>query len=348
MPPPHEPSRGPDLEKISVDGFRCLALKWRDETSAWRREVNYVFQYPGNGGTWCLLINCAPRIPVGSHLGSVRFYSPDEVRIGMAFLPAETTWDNGESDDDSTARLCPPSDFPDRRLEYDLETKIRHYMEGSLQLLSPAGASAPADSLQSDIRDIKHTLPSLTEAVGRIDKGVETLRVNTEAIAKNEFELRRENAALAALAEDGFLRFATRVDADDFRAFAAILLTGNRNKAAQELKIPLRTFYDRVESWLSQGPDHRRMYRMVEWRKATGRKIKLRMEDSLLGTDVQNATENPEVIRDVMMSIGDKDSERNREDLLRDILQALARQNPANWESVKTEVIDILREELSQ
>ena len=77
---------------------------------------------------------------------------------------------------------------------------------------------------------------------------LETVRHNTEAIAKNEYELRQENTELRILVEAGFLRFAVRVDAVDFRAFAAIMLTGNRYQAADSLQIPQTTFWKKVET----------------------------------------------------------------------------------------------------
>jgi 7-cyano-7-deazaguanine synthase in queuosine biosynthesis len=192
------------------------------------------------------------------------------------------------------------------------------------------------------------TLDELQVGIKELQQDVATVRVNTEAIAKNEYELRQENAELRKLAEDGFLRFATRVEADDFRAFAAIMLTGNRNQAAKALIKPQRSFYDIVDSWLSRGPDYVRMYRLVEWRKKAGRKIKVRLEDSLLGTEVKNKPENPETIRDMLDAMRDKMDSNNRDDLLRDILQAIARQNTQNWQIIRDEVIRLLSEEVPQ
>ena len=92
-----------------------------------------------------------------------------------------------------------------------------------------------------------------TEAIAKkedeIDRRLEAVRINTEAMAKNEYELRQENTELRILAEAGFLRFAVRVDAEDFRAFAAIMLTGNRRRAAETLRVPQTTFWTRVDAW---------------------------------------------------------------------------------------------------
>jgi len=182
-----------------------------------------------------------------------------------------------------------------------------------------------------------------TEVIRRLD----TVCLNTEAIAKNEYELRQENTELRVLAEAGFLRFAVRIDAVDFRAFAAIMQTGNRRQAAETLQIPERALYRRVDTWPARGADYKRMYRIIEWRKKTGRKIKLRLDDSLLGTGVERA-ENPVTIREVLEHMRDKADEKTRDELLRDILQAVSSQNAENWQSVRAELIDILKDEVPE
>jgi predicted nuclease with TOPRIM domain len=88
------------------------------------------------------------------------------------------------------------------------------------------------------------------EVIRRLDR----VDHNTEAIAKNEYELRQENTELRILAEAGFLRFAVRVDAEDFRAFAAIMLTGNRYQAAEASKSHKLLFGKRWRPGLPAGP----------------------------------------------------------------------------------------------
>jgi hypothetical protein len=184
--------------------------------------------------------------------------------------------------------------------------------------------------------------------IDNLKQGVDAVRLNTEAIAKNEYQLRQEIAELRSLAEGGFLRFVNRVDPDDFRTFAAIMLTGNRYRAAEALRIPDTTLWTRVAAWPSRGTEHKRMYRVIEWRKKVGRKIKVRLDDSLLGTEVEGQAENPETAADVLAAMRDKTDEMSRDDLLRDILQALCRQNADNWESVRDELIEILKAEVPE
>jgi hypothetical protein len=196
--------------------------------------------------------------------------------------------------------------------------------------------------------ELRQENTEIRAGIDNLKQGVDKVQLNTEAIAKNESALRQEIAELRALAKAGFLRFATRVDPDDFRAFAAIMLTGNRYQAAKSLQIQQTAFYRRVESWSSRGGDYKRMYRVTEWRKKAGRKIKVRLDDSLLGTEVDGQAENPETASDVLESMRDKTDEKSRDDLLRDILQALCSQNADNWQSVRDELIEILKAEVPE
>jgi len=83
---------------------------------------------------------------------------------------------------------------------------------------------------------------------------------------------------------------------------------GNRKKAADSLGIPFRTFYDNIDAWRNLGPEYRRMYRLVEWRKKVGRRLKVRLEDSLLSGEPNGESENPETIRDVLARMKDRRS----------------------------------------
>ena len=204
------------------------------------------------------------------------------------------------------------------------------------------------EAIAKDEHQIRQENTEIRAGIDNLKQGVDAVRLNTEAIAKNEYQLRQENEELRSLAERGFLRFVNGVDPDDFRAFAAIMLTGTRSKAAEALRIPQTTMWNRVAAWPSRGADYKRLYRMVEWRKKTARKIKVRLDDSLLGTEVEGQAENPETAADVLAAMRDKTDEKSRDDLLRDILQALCSQNADNWESVRDELIEILKAEVPE
>jgi hypothetical protein len=186
----------------------------------------------------------------------------------------------------------------------------------------------------------------LAEGAGLV-KTVEKLGRDMDAVARGNYELRKENEELRRLQAEGYFKFALRVDAEDFRAFATIMALKNRKAAADFLEIPFRTFYDRVGAWNRKGRDYQRMYRLVEWRKAVGRKITLRLEDSVQSGEPNDKPENPETIGGVLDMMSQADS-RDYPALLGQILEALQAQNAKNWPAVQKELIGIIKDELPQ
>lgn len=178
---------------------------------------------------------------------------------------------------------------------------------------------------------------------------VEKIGRDLEAVAQATYQLRQENEELKRLQAEGFFKFAVRVDGADFRAFAVIMALGNRNAAADFLKIPPRSLYDRVEKWQTLGRDHQRMFRLVEWRKRSGRKLKVRLEESLQSGDAGELAENPETLQEMIDQLKGNDVDsRDYPAVLRQIMEALQSQNVRNWQSVRDELIEIVREEVPQ
>jgi hypothetical protein len=103
--------------------------------------------------------------------------------------------------------------------------------------------------------------------VKMVERAMARFEGKLDAVARGELELRRENEEWRKLHEEGCFRFALRVEAEDFRAFAAIMALGNRKVAAARLEVPMRSFYDRVERWTERGPEYQRMFRLIGWRK---------------------------------------------------------------------------------
>jgi hypothetical protein len=171
------------------------------------------------------------------------------------------------------------------------------------------------------------------------------IRRDVAAVARGDFELRRENEELRTLHQEGFFKFALRVDGNDFRDFAAIMALGHRRAAADFLRVPRRSFYDRVGKWAFRRKDYQRMWRLVEWRSRTGRKITVRLEDSVASGEPSDTPENPVTIGAVLDHIAAADN-RDYPTILRQILEALAEQNPENWSEVRAEVVEIIKEEV--
>ena len=348
----HDPSLF-ELVQICIDGNLYYAFKWWDEQDTGGRAVRYVVKDPTCGVISYMLIFCAPRIPCGTGLAAVKFYEvecPDE----RGYWPAETSWANGDVDIESAVRIClPKMEFQAYRgLPGDLEQMIREHKAGKRHVHRSEKTGTPLDAIHSvhaDVRDLKTRMSPLPGAVALLGKGVETVRLNIEAIAKNEYELRQENAELQRLQAEGYLKFAAKVNGGDFTALIYNMALGNRKKAADALGIPHRSFYDRVNKWLEMGSEYKRMFRLVEWRKNVGRQLKVRLEDSLLSGEPNGSAENPETIRDVMTRMKDQEVDsRDYPAILRDILEAMSKQNPANWRSVNKEVLEIITEELPQ
>jgi hypothetical protein len=229
---------------------------------------------------------------------------------------------------------------------HDVETMLRrqlcmHIALSSAAVLGPGGA----------LTAVAAVAPLLAEFVRRCGDGrglvktVERLDRNVEAVARGNYELKREVDGLRQSQADGFFKFALRVDGEDFRAFAVIMALGNRKAAADFLKVPHRSFYDRVGKWSARGKEYKVLVRWIEWRKRSGRKIKLRLEDSVQSGEPNDAPENPGTVGDVLDAIK-ADDNRDYPAILREILTALAEQNRENWAEVKKEVMGIIREEI--
>ena len=171
------------------------------------------------------------------------------------------------------------------------------------------------------------------------------MELKLEKVANNESLLRLENEELRQLNAEGYLNFAVRVKGDDFLAFAVTMALGNRHAAARHLGIPQRNFYYRVNGWARGSKDHQRMFRLVEWRKKTGRKIIVRLDDSVQSGEPNDETENPVTVAAVLEGIAASEA-RDYPAILREILEVLQMQNPENWAKLGREAIGIIRDEI--
>jgi hypothetical protein len=214
-----------------------------------------------------------------------------------------------------------------------------------------------ASFLSPDVSSFRVTAPvmpllerfkaGLSTGIGLV-KTVENINRNIEAVARNQYELRKENEELRQLNKDGYFNFAVRVKGDDFLAFAVIMALGNRKAAADHLQIPHRTFYDRVDQWAKRGKDYQLMLRYMEWRKRSSRHLMVELTPSLQSGESGDQAENPETMADVLTEINVAANSQDYPALLADLLQALERQNAGNWKAVREELIAIIKEDLPQ
>lgn len=201
-------------------------------------------------------------------------------------------------------------------------------------------SSRSADSLLKEFLRRQAEGRSLVKTVERIDR-------NIEAVARDKYELRKENEELRQLNKDGYFNFAVRVNGDDFLVFAVIMALGNRKAAADHLKIPHRTLYNRVDQWSARGKEYQLMLRYIEWRKRSSRHLKVELNPSLQSGDAGDQPENPETMADVLETMKAADN-RDYPAILAEVLHALERQNAGNWLAVRTELVDLIKAEALQ
>lgn len=218
-----------------------------------------------------------------------------------------------------------------------------HIPLSAVLTLGNEGSLAPNTSAESLLKEFQRRQADgwlLIRAVERIDR-------NIDAVARNQYELRKENEELRQLNKDGYFNFAVRVNGDDFLAFAVIMALGNRKAAADHLKIPHRTFYNRVEQWKSRGKEYKLMLRYMEWRKRSSRHLKVELNPSLQSGNAGDQTENPDTLADVLTEVEAAES-KNYPALLADVLEALERQNTGNWIKVRQELVEMIKEDVMQ
>lgn len=212
--------------------------------------------------------------------------------------------------------------------ERDLQEK--HGLTGKLYVLEvKLGVNAQA---------VMRSFEAMQQQMGQLTQTV------VQSLGQQQ-ELRRENEDLQRLKLDGKLNFSLTATAEDFRAFAVIMVLGTRKAAARHLNIPYRTFYDQVNPWARGNKEMQRMFRLIEWRKKIGRRITVPLGPSVQSGEPNDEAENPETVAGVLESIAAADS-RDYPEILREILGVLEMQNPKNWAEFGREAISIIREEV--
>ena len=204
---------------------------------------------------------------------------------------------------------------------------------------APAAAVAVAKT-PSEPWDIRPALAEIHRQISAVAQGTYDLR-------KENRQLQDENESLRDMQYGGLFDFVLDVEREDFLAFAVIMALGNRSAAADSLKVPQRSFYDRLERWKTRGKSYQEMLRWIQWRKAVGRKIKLRLPDPKDSGSADETAVDPNVLQEVVEAVGESSS-RNYPSLLREILSVLLAQNPKNWESARRDLVALIKEELPQ
>ena len=229
-----QPKSEPELVQISVDGQPYFAFKWWDQQQVDGRDVRYVVKDPTYDVISYMLIICANRVPRETDLVAMKFYAVEKPNES-GYWPAETTWTSGDVDIGSAVRICSPKETYQeyRGLPRDIEYLIREYKEGRLQLRHPGKKDVTLEMVHAKVIDIGKDTSSLLDTAAENKQRIETLCLNTDAMAKNEYELRQENVELQRLQADGYLKFAAKVNGGDFTALIYIMALGNRKNRRQ-------------------------------------------------------------------------------------------------------------------
>ena len=230
----------------------------------------------------------------------------------------------------------------------DVESALRrqacmHIALSEAVVLRPDGSLAPSPAAAGFLAEFVRRCGEgrgLAKAVERIDR-------NMDAVARRDYQLCKENEELRQLNKDGYFNFAVRVKGEDFLAFAVIMALGNRKAAADHLKIPHRTLYNRVEQWAARGREYQLMLRYMEWRKRSARHLKVELNPSLQSGDAGDRPENPETMADVLTEIAAADN-KDYPAMFAEVLQALERQNAGNWMKVRKELVEMIEEDVMQ
>ena len=204
----------------------------------------------------------------------------------------------------------------------------------------------PAAVVLSCIGELKQMLFWQADEIARLRRDHEKHDRHLQAVAKNQFELVKENEELRRLNKEGYFNFAVRVKGEDFLAFAVIMALGNRKAAAEHLNIPARTLYHRVDQWAGRGKDYQLMIRYMDWRKRSSRHLKVDLNPSLQTGESDGQPENPDTMGDVLTEIQAASDSASYPTLLSDVLQALERQNAGNWMAVRNELVEMIKAEV--
>ena len=187
VPSPAEPR----LLRFTVDGRFCYAMKWSDELTENRREVNYTIRKAGEDVILCLLADCPLRITGTPDAVSVHFTGQTIIRAETEWQRAAITWEGGEIDDEGLVRLCSPDVFRGRGayLRQDLTRMVREYRYGTRKCHNLASIlPAVAEQVPADVGRLEKRIDVLTAAIqqSKTDQPIpdiaETLRREIEPV----------------------------------------------------------------------------------------------------------------------------------------------------------------------
>ncbi len=304
------PDSQPRLLRFTADGRPCYAMKWRDERTENRREVDYVIREAGEAVVICLLVDCPLRIPGTPDLVSVVFTGQKIIRAETEWEHAATTWEGGDTDDEGLVRICSTDCFHARgeELRQDLTRMIREYRQGtrkchdlvpSTTLVDPK-PKITIETVAEKVDAIHATAGAIHATAGAIHADTQKLKDSVPAVidgqAKtihdHEEELARLKVILSQKIADLFVVYQA-IEPGDMKIFLSFIRNGNQVKAAAALGMKEQTLRARVAKWPLRGAAYARIYAVYHDIKETPQKPKIApnydktLFENLAGPDVE-------------------------------------------------------------
>ena len=198
----------PRLLRFTVNGKTCYALKWCDERTEHRREVNYVLRESASDEILCLLVDGPLRIAGFPELVSVQSTGRTLARAGTVWELALTVWEDGAADDEGMIRTCSPETFREQSqyLRDDLKRLIREYRAGTRECHAPTApphptttppTRPPSDPAATMLREFAPVLEAATAAAEAL-RTATTHSKETRQLIEENVVLRKANAVTSA------------------------------------------------------------------------------------------------------------------------------------------------------
>jgi DNA-binding protein Fis len=324
--------RQPRLLRFMVDGRPCYAMKWRDERTENRREVDYAIREAGEAVAICLLVDCPLRIPGTPDLVSVVFTGQTIVRAETEWERAVTTWEGGEADDEGLVRICSTDCFHARgeELRQDLTRMVREYRQGTRECHDLVPSTTSGDpKAKATIETVAEKVDAIHAATGAIHADTQQLKVSVPAvidgqaktIRDHEKELDRLKVILSQTIGELFAAY-QEVEPADRKIFLAFLREGNQVKAAASLGMKEQTLRARVAKWRLRGAAYARVDSVYQHLKK--RSPKPKMVPNYDKTLFEN------------LAAPDLDVDAH---ILSDIAEIIEDMTPANWQIKRKELL---------
>lgn len=156
------------------------------------------------------------------------------------------------------------------------------------------------------------------ELVGKVDEGFKQMGVNMS-------ELKGENDLLKSALADKMTHLANEVEPEYYTWMMHVLATGSVSGAAKLVGMANSTFTDKLKTYRARGGVYETLFQIHEVRRRT------------------MGTKKVERYNDMYAAHQESESSSDS-DLLRDVFEAFRDQNSANWDAIRSEMLEVLQD----